>query len=119
MKADEGAAADGNSRRRAGHHVMVARAVVPLIVADRADHREFVGDRTQPLHVLREPHAGDLRRDRVELAAEFNLTVTNVTNYLASARRDFRKIVLEKLRDLTATDDEFRREARAMLGVDQ
>src|SRR5882724_542528 len=53
-----------------------------------------------------------------ELAAEFNLTMTNVTNYLASARRDFRKIVLEKLRDLTATDDEFRREARAMLGVD-
>ena len=54
-----------------------------------------------------------------ELAQEFKLSVTNVTNYLAAARREFRRIVLEKLRDLTATDDEFQREARAMLGVDQ
>ena len=52
------------------------------------------------------------------LAAEFNLSTTDVTNYLALARREFRRIVLEKLRALTATDDEFRREARALLGVD-
>ena len=37
---------------------------------------------------------------------------------LALARREFRRIVLEKLRALTATDDEYRREARALLGVD-
>lgn len=52
------------------------------------------------------------------LAAEFNLSTTDVTNYLALARREFRRIVLEKLRALTATDEEFRREARALLGVD-
>ena len=52
------------------------------------------------------------------LAAEFNLATTDVTNYLALARREFRRIVLEKLRALTATDDEYRREARALLGVD-
>jgi RNA polymerase sigma factor (sigma-70 family) len=52
------------------------------------------------------------------LAAEFDLSTTNVTNYLALARREFRRIVLEKLRELTATDEEFRREARALLGVD-
>jgi hypothetical protein len=52
------------------------------------------------------------------LAAEFNLATTDVTNYLALARREFRRIVLEKLRELTATDEEFRREARALLGVD-
>jgi RNA polymerase sigma factor (sigma-70 family) len=52
------------------------------------------------------------------LAAEFNLSTTDVTNYLAFARREFRRIVLEKLRELTATDEEFRREARALLGVD-
>jgi hypothetical protein len=52
------------------------------------------------------------------LAAEFNLSTTDVTNYLALARREFRRIVLEKLRQLTATDEEFRREARALLGVD-
>ena len=52
------------------------------------------------------------------LAAEFDLSTTDVTNYLALARREFRRIVLEKLRELTATDEEFRREARALLGVD-
>lgn len=52
------------------------------------------------------------------LAAEFNLATTDVTNYLALARREFRRIVLEKLRELTATDEEFRREARSLLGVD-
>lgn len=52
------------------------------------------------------------------LAAEFNLSTTDVTNYLALARREFRRIVLEKLRELTATDEEYRREARALLGVD-
>ena len=52
------------------------------------------------------------------LAVEFNLATTDVTNYLALARREFRRIVLEKLRELTATDEEFRREARALLGVD-
>ena len=53
-----------------------------------------------------------------DLAGEFNLSVSNVTNYLAAARREFRRVVLEKLRELTATDEEFRREARALLGVD-
>jgi RNA polymerase sigma factor (sigma-70 family) len=52
------------------------------------------------------------------LASEFNLSTSDVTNYLALARREFRRIVLEKLRELTATDEEYRREARALLGVD-
>ena len=52
------------------------------------------------------------------LAQEFGLSDTTVTNYLAAARRDFRRIVLEKLREITATEDEFRNEARALLGVD-
>jgi DNA-directed RNA polymerase specialized sigma24 family protein len=53
-----------------------------------------------------------------QLAAEFNLPVTSVTNYLALMRREFRRIVLDKLRELTATDEEFRLEARSLLGVD-
>jgi DNA-directed RNA polymerase specialized sigma24 family protein len=51
------------------------------------------------------------------LAAEFGLTTSDVTNYLAAARREFRKIVLAKLRELTATEAEFHNEARALLGV--
>jgi len=37
----------------------------------------------------------------------FGLNVSDVTNYLAAARREFRKIVLERLRELTATDESF------------
>jgi RNA polymerase sigma factor (sigma-70 family) len=52
------------------------------------------------------------------LAQTFNLDQTTVNNYLAAARRDFRRVVLEKLREITATDEEFRTEARSLLGVD-
>jgi RNA polymerase sigma factor (sigma-70 family) len=53
-----------------------------------------------------------------ELAKEVGVSTTDITNYLAAARREFRAIVLERLRELTATDDEFRDEARRLLGVD-
>ena len=43
--------------------------------------------------------------------------MTQVTNFLAFARREFRRIVLEKLREITASDREFREEASALLGV--
>ena len=52
------------------------------------------------------------------LAAEFELEPATVNNYLAAARRDFRRLVLERLREITATDEEFRTEARSLLGVD-
>jgi RNA polymerase sigma factor (sigma-70 family) len=53
-----------------------------------------------------------------EVARQFGLKVSDVTNYLAYARREFRRIVLESLREMTASDQEFRREARALLGID-
>jgi hypothetical protein len=46
------------------------------------------------------------------------LTSTDVTNYLALARREFRRCVLDQLREMTATDDEFRREAQSLLGLE-
>ena len=52
------------------------------------------------------------------LGEEFGLDTATVTNYLAAARRDFRRIVLEKLREITATEEEFQNEARSLLGVD-
>ncbi len=52
------------------------------------------------------------------LAQEFNLETATVNNYLAAARREFRRVVIEKLREITATDEEFRTEARSLLGVD-
>lgn len=52
------------------------------------------------------------------LAEEHGVPVTQVTNWLAATRRDYRAIVLETLRELTASDEEFRDEARALLGID-
>jgi DNA-directed RNA polymerase specialized sigma24 family protein len=52
------------------------------------------------------------------LANEFGLPPATVNNYLAAARRDFRRIVLEKLREITASEEEFRTEARSLLGID-
>lgn len=51
-----------------------------------------------------------------QLASETGLALTDVTNYLAWARREFRRIVLELLRALCGDKEEFRREARAVLG---
>lgn len=53
-----------------------------------------------------------------ELASEHGIPVTQVTNYLAAMRRRFRALVLERLRDLSASDAEYRAEARDLLGVD-
>jgi RNA polymerase sigma factor (sigma-70 family) len=51
------------------------------------------------------------------LAKEFGIATTDVTNHLAFARREFRRISLEKLQEMTASEEEFRREARALLGI--
>lgn len=61
----------------------------------------------------------DGRRIKYEdLARQFGLSTATVTNYLAAARRGFRQAVFDKLRELTATEVEFRREAKALLGVE-
>lgn len=52
-----------------------------------------------------------------DLAREMNISVTDVTNALNAARREFRAVVLECLRELTMTEDEFRAEARRLLGL--
>lgn len=53
-----------------------------------------------------------------EIAARFGIPVTQVTNYLNWARRKLRAHVLATLRALTASEEEFREEARALLGVE-
>ena len=57
------------------------------------------------------------KRSYASLAQDLSISVTDVTNYLSFARREFRRTVLEKLREITASDEEFRMEARAVLGV--
>ena len=52
------------------------------------------------------------------LASELDVSVVILTHRLAYARRHFRRLALELLRDVTATDEEYRLEARALLGVE-
>ena len=53
-----------------------------------------------------------------ELAAEFALTSGQVTGYLAQARRAFRTHAIADLQALCGSAEEFRREARDLLGVE-
>ena len=53
-----------------------------------------------------------------QLATELGTTESTVTNRLAFARRRFRQIVLDVVRSVTASDEEFRQEVRALLGVE-
>lgn len=52
------------------------------------------------------------------LAREFGITVTAVTNHLASMRCRLRHLVLERIRETTATARDFRGEVRLVLGIE-
>jgi DNA-directed RNA polymerase specialized sigma24 family protein len=52
------------------------------------------------------------------VAAELGIAATDVTNHLSYTRRELRRRVLESLRELTPDEDEYRAEARALLGID-
>jgi RNA polymerase sigma factor (sigma-70 family) len=52
-----------------------------------------------------------------EAAEQLGISVSDVTNRLSYARREFRVIVLEALRELTGSEEELRNEARAVLGL--
>jgi RNA polymerase sigma factor (sigma-70 family) len=58
----------------------------------------------------------DQRPTYAQLAADLGLTATTVTNELAAARRDFRRHVLEVLREQCPTDEAFAAEAQALTG---
>ncbi|MEO7997491.1 MAG: sigma factor [Gemmatimonadaceae bacterium] len=51
------------------------------------------------------------------LAHEWDLPTTQVTNYLSWARKRFRQHVLDTVRSLTGSDEEYREEVRTLLGV--
>jgi RNA polymerase sigma factor (sigma-70 family) len=59
---------------------------------------------------------GDRNVSYEKLAHEFGVPATEVTNALAWARREFRRIALERLREICGSEEEFHREARAVFG---
>jgi len=49
------------------------------------------------------------------VAEQFGVAVTDVTNYLAAARRTFRGLLIDRLRAICADAAEFEAEARQLL----
>jgi len=93
-------------------HAMAVRALRERLTAQGKEIRW----RLFELYDLEEDP--ERRPTYAELADRFGIKTTDVTNWLHGARRDLRRIVLSQLRSITANEDEFRQEAREMLGVD-
>lgn len=78
-------------------------------------------NRSVMFEVFRRYDLADAPEDRpsyASIAAELGLTATTVTNHLAAMRREFRAMVLEHLRELTGSEEEWESEARRLLGGD-
>ncbi|MCI0434835.1 MAG: sigma-70 family RNA polymerase sigma factor [Gemmatimonadetes bacterium] len=86
--------------------------------------REFCAqrDRQSPFELFERydlaPQTDGERPTYQQLADAMGLTVTRVTNDLAWVRREFRRIVLDRLREISGSESEFRLEAIELLGVD-
>jgi len=60
--------------------------------------------------------SGDETVSYAQLAGERSLSVIEVTNQLAWARREFRRLAQQRLRSICATGEEFVRECKALFG---
>lgn len=58
----------------------------------------------------------EVRPKYSEIAAALDLTSATVTNHLAAMRKRFRQIVLDRLRELTSSEEEWEAEAARLLG---
>jgi DNA-directed RNA polymerase specialized sigma24 family protein len=67
-------------------------------------------------HDLEAPERAE-RPSYAQLAQEFEVPVTQVTNWLHWTRQRLRESLLERLRQLCTSEDEYRDELRALLGV--
>jgi hypothetical protein len=89
----------------------IARLRDDLVAKQKAVHFElFARYDLQPLDV-------DDRPTYAELARALELPPTQVTNYLALARRRFREIVLDLLAETTGNDRDYADSVRELLGI--
>jgi RNA polymerase sigma factor (sigma-70 family) len=94
------------------------RALLDRSVSDLKRHAEESG-RPVMFEVFAHYDLADdsaARPTYTEIAATLNLTTATVTNHLAAMRRQFRQIVLERLRELTSSEEEWEAEAARLLG---
>jgi DNA-directed RNA polymerase specialized sigma24 family protein len=98
-------------------HAEWIRSLLALAVDDlRAEYRP-AGKTTQlavfERYDLDAPTSGETP-SYAKVAGEFGVTATDVTNYLAAARKVFRRLLLARLRGICG-DEEFEAEARHLL----
>jgi RNA polymerase sigma factor (sigma-70 family) len=94
------------------------RALLERSVADLKQHAGAAG-RLAMFEVFARydlADEGDTRPTYADLAGDLGLTTATVTNHLAAMRRQFRQIILNRSRELTASEDEFEAEATRLLG---
>ena len=92
------------------------RGLFELAVEDLRKHCE-ANERERTFRLFEEYDlAGDETISYDKLAAEYGIAVTDVTNALAWARREFRRGALDRLREICGSEEEFQREARAVFG---
>jgi DNA-directed RNA polymerase specialized sigma24 family protein len=93
------------------------REMFALAVTDLRDACRD-SDKAIPFRVFEQfDLAGGERPAYAELAAEHAIPVTQVTNYLAWARRELRRLLLERLHTVTSGDRESRAELRTLFGA--
>jgi galactose mutarotase-like enzyme len=93
---------------------MLERAVIDLKQYADATTRPVMFEVFARYHLVED---GDVRPTYTEIARALNLTPATVTNHLAAMRRQFRKIVLERLRELTSSEEKWEAEAAKLLGA--
>lgn len=95
------------------------RSLFDLALADLRDDARESGRGSQ-LRVFEryDLAAEDARPTYADLAAELGLPTTKVTNDLHAARKRFRRLLLARLRETCRDDDEWRDEARELLGIE-
>jgi RNA polymerase sigma factor (sigma-70 family) len=94
------------------------RELMQCAVSDLRDHARAAG-RDVMFEVFTRYDLADPPGERptyAAIASSLGITAATVTNHLAAMRRQFRQILLARLRDLTTSDEEFEAEARRLLG---
>ena len=93
------------------------RSVMSLSLERLREECDSAGRRlTYDVFIAHDVDGADDPPRYADLATRFGIPVTQIANYLHWARGHFRGHVLDTLRALTASDEEFRDEARALLG---
>jgi DNA-directed RNA polymerase specialized sigma24 family protein len=113
---EESSASTEADVERLFEHEWVRSVMTMALERLRYDCESAGRKRTYDVFIAHDIDGADKAPRYADLAARFDIPVTQVANYLHWARGRFRGHVLDTLRALTGSDVEFRQEALALLG---